>query len=263
MAGRSTRYPGTRPKFLLSHPTTGNLMCVESILGLNLDKFEKIYFTYLQEHDDLYNVTEALNRCLSKNSLLEKSEYLIIDGSESQSETVYKTIKAKHLKGSIMIKDSDGYFKVEIESDDNQVIYLSLNEVDEIVPVSKSYIQTNKDGNVTKIVEKKVISENFCCGYGFKSATEFCRYYEQAFDYTTECYISDVIHKMLDSGEKFVSKKATEFIDWGTASDWKKYCDEFATLFVDLDGTLITNTHEFIPPYTGTGLPIKENIEAL
>lgn len=46
MGGKSSRFPNLRPKWMLTHPMSGDLMCVESIKGLNLYFFDKIYFTF-------------------------------------------------------------------------------------------------------------------------------------------------------------------------------------------------------------------------
>ena len=35
MAGQSSRFPDTRPKWMLTHPMSGDLMCVESLKGIN------------------------------------------------------------------------------------------------------------------------------------------------------------------------------------------------------------------------------------
>lgn len=264
MAGRSTRFPNTRPKFLLTHPKSGDLMCVESLKGINLEKFDRIYFTFLKEHDEKYRIKNGLAKCLENNGLLEKSSMLAIEESASQSETVYKTIKRMSIEGSFMVKDSDSYFTIKVDGEENQIAYMNLKDVEEIKPIGKSYIEMGQERAVTNIVEKKVVSDNFCVGgYGFKSAADFCRYYESITDWSKECYISDVIFEMLLAGESFFGNQATSFTDWGTERDWNKYCSGFSTLFVDLDGTLITNTSEYIYPYTGDGEPICENIQAL
>ena len=31
----------------------------------------------------------------------------------------------------------------------------------------------------------------------------------------------------------------TKYYDWGTLEDWNKYKNEFKTLFIDIDGTLL------------------------
>ena len=264
MGGKSTRFPNTRPKFLLTHPHSGNLMCVESLKGMNLEHFDRIYFTFLEEHEETYRIKDGLGRCLANNGLLDKCVMLTIDSTNSQSETVYKTIKSESIEGSFMVKDSDSLFSVEVVGDENQIVFLNLKDVEEIKPSSKSYIEMGQGEAVTNIVEKKVVSDNFCVGgYGFKSTEDFCHYYESITDYSKECYISDVIFEMLLAGESFFGRQASSFTDWGTEKDWNKYCSQYVTLFVDLDGTLVTNTSEYIHPYTGTGDPITENIEVL
>ena len=52
-AGKSSRFPGIRPKWMLTHPN-GNLMIVESISGLELNKYSQIIITILEEHEKQY-----------------------------------------------------------------------------------------------------------------------------------------------------------------------------------------------------------------
>ena len=66
MAGKSTRFPNTRPKWMLSHPGSNRFMGIESITGLNLDFFEKIYFICLKEHEDQYQFLNGFETELKK-----------------------------------------------------------------------------------------------------------------------------------------------------------------------------------------------------
>jgi hypothetical protein len=265
MAGRSTRFPNMRPKWMLTDPMSGDLMCVESIKGINLDYFDNIYFVFLKSHNDDYNISDGLFRCLEKNKLEKKSKFIILEKStNSQSETVYEAIKNENISGFIFIKDSDGYFDIEIKTTENQIIYSDLNKSGEIIACNKSYIQMGNNKIITNIVEKKVISSSYCVGgYGFNSSDEFITFYKKVIKYSGECYISNVVFEMILQGLIFIGKEGENFIDWGTKEDWEKYCSKFSTYFVDLDGTLITNTSEYIQPYTGSGSPIEENIEVL
>ena len=38
MAGKSSRFPNMRPKWMLTHPMSNRFMAIESILGLKVDK---------------------------------------------------------------------------------------------------------------------------------------------------------------------------------------------------------------------------------
>lgn len=265
MAGRSSRYPGLRPKWMLAHPMSNTFMAIASILGLNLNFFDKIYFVALQEHQDNYKFYDGFLEELDNFGLLEKSEVVLLDHpTQSQSETVCKLIENKNIDGFIFIKDSDGYYECELSDEVNQVAYFDLNDMDDINARSKSYIQLDVNGVVTNIVEKKVISSTFSSGgYGFVDAKEFVKTYEKIFDYDGECYISNVIFEMLLSGSKFSGLKTTNFKDWGTLDSWNKYKSQYKCLFVDIDGTLITNSSSHFPPYIGDGIPIQENIDLL
>lgn len=67
MAGKSSRFPGMRPKWMLTHPMTNRFMVTESILGINLNFFDVIYFIFLQSHEEQYHFhlgfLEELKEC--------------------------------------------------------------------------------------------------------------------------------------------------------------------------------------------------------
>ena len=57
-----------------------------------------------------------------------------------------------------------------------------------------------------------------------------------------EWYISHIIFEMMLSGSTFYGTKTTDFKDWGTLDAWNKYKSQYKCLFVDIDGTLVTNS---------------------
>lgn len=267
MAGRSSRYPGLRPKWMLSHPLSNTFMGIASILGLNLEFFDKIYFVALKEHQDKYFFHKGFLDDLSSFGLIEKSEVVFLDNpTNSQSETVCKLIEQKNVEGFIFIKDSDGYYECKIHDEENQVAYFDLNDMDDINARSKSYVEFDINGVLTNIVEKRVISSTFSSGgYGFKSAREFVTIFNKISEYghESECYISNVIFEMILSGEKFTGLKTRNFKDWGTLDSWNKYKSQYKCLFVDIDGTLVENSSHHFPPYIGQSKAIQENIDVL
>jgi len=269
MGGKSSRFPGMRPKWMLTHPSSGNLMCVESIQGINLDFFDKIYFILLKEHEDLYKASSAIIKSIknTKNcdEVIRKINIVILDNpTSSQSETVYRAIVNENIEGFIYIKDSDGYFRSDILTEDNQVTYFDLNNMDEINARSKSYIELDSNNSIINMVEKKVISSTFCVGgYGFNSSVEFCNYYNSISKLPGECYISNVIFEMILDGEIFIGNRSYDFLDWGTIKSWNDYKSGIYTVFCDLDGTLVTNTSHLIPPFIGEGKPLENNIQSL
>jgi len=246
-------------------------MATEAISGLDFSLFDRVLFICLQEHENKYGFHQALDREI--HQLVNGAERDIpIDTlflekpTSSQSETIYQGIKANNLTGGLFIKDSDGHFKPEKLSGGNEICFFDLNNLDNINARAKSYITLDSGGLVTNIVEKKVVSPTFCVGgYGFESADAFCASYEKLAKLNSghEIYVSHVIFDMMVAGNQFRGVNTSDFEDWGTLDAWNDYKSKFQTLFVDVDGTLITNTGSKTRPFLGEGLPIKENIDTI
>jgi hypothetical protein len=91
---------------------------------------------------------------------------------------------------------------------------------------NKSYVSINHLDLISTIVEKQVISPNFCCGlYSFRDASQFIRTHNalRNFNKQEEIYISHIIYRLLLEGEKFKIRRAENFVDWGTQEDWNDY----------------------------------------
>ena len=243
---------------------TNRMMVTEAISGLNLDFFDNIYFICLQQHEEKYQFMKGFVSELDDAGLREKSNIVLLpEQTDSQSETVYTFLSGYDLDGFIFIKDSDGFYRCDVE-ERNQVAYFDLNDMDDINARTKSYVDLDVNDVVTNIVEKKVISSTFSSGgYGFADAKEFCKTFEKLQDMDGECYISHIIFEMMLSGSTFYGTKTTDFKDWGTLDAWNKYKSQYKCLFVDIDGTLITNSSHHFPPYVGSGEPIENNIDFL
>lgn len=263
MAGKSSRFPNMKPKWMQTHPMTNHFMVIESILGLNLEFFDKIYFTVLKEHQEQYQFLFSFLQQLDECKIKEKCKIVFLDYPTScQSETVYQTIIKENINGFIFIKDSDGYYRVSIKDTSNQIAYFDLNEIDDINARSKSYIQLDTNNIITNIVEKKVIGSTFSVGgYGFQDASKFCSAYEALSDMEEECYISHVIFEMMLNSSLFYGLKTSDFKDWGTLKDWNNYKNEYKCLFLDIDGTLVENASVHFPPYVGNTEALKNNVK--
>ncbi|MBC8442616.1 MAG: hypothetical protein H8D80_00335, partial [Proteobacteria bacterium] len=121
MAGKSSRFPNEKPKWMLTHPRKNCFMVIESISGLNLDFFDRIIFVTLKEHEDKFCFTNGLEKQLDRLGVLDKSKILCLENqTNSQSETVYRAIVEEKIDGFICIKDSDGKFNAIIEDEENQ-----------------------------------------------------------------------------------------------------------------------------------------------
>lgn len=267
ICGRSTRFPNMKPKWMLTHPK-GNWMLIESIRGLPLDQFHKIIVVGLSEVLGKDDIVNGLISQFEQMQVADKVEILQLSSpTKNQAQTVYECIKNLQVVGSIFIKDCDNYFAVNNLPKNNYVCYIDLNKHDNIFAVSKSYIRL-KNNVVTNIIEKQVISNTFCCGgYGFASADEYCKTYEEILDCKNidenNLYISHIIDKLIFQVKTFFGFEATNYIDWGTLDAWNEYIKNYKTYFIDIDGVLIENTAQYNHPKWGTGNPLQPNIEVI
>lgn len=237
-AGKSTRYPNEKPKYLLTLPN-GQIM-----FDWAIDKLPKydIYMTILKEHEDKYKVSEVVKKVRPDIKLT------ILDKSDSQVETIRETIKQNKLKGEIFCKDCDNQFKLDninIGYDYIAVIDLEKTKVRNIQ--NKGYIDTLYQ----KMVNKRITSNYITCGgYYFKDAKEFIKLSKMASN------ISDVVNRL----EYFEIREATDYIDLGTLDDFIAYRMRFKNFIVDIDGVLVENGSEFFEPNWKNTKQIKENV---
>jgi len=262
MAGKSSRFPGVRPKWMLTHPN-GNFMVLKAISGLNLSTFHKIYFVFLDEHEEEYHFSKALTSEIEKMGLVNKVHLVSLkEETKSQPETVYQAIIQADIKGQIFIKDSDNYFISDVP-DGNFLCVHDLNKCGLINPSNKSYVIINEDNIVNNIIEKKVISPFFCVGgYGFSDSSVFVNTFLQ-FQNEKDLFISNLVYDCILKGHLFTAFKVQDYRDWGTLSDWNAYKRTYATLFVDFDGIIVYNAAAHFPPYYGETDIISENVEIL
>ena len=262
MAGKSSRFPNMKPKWMHTHPS-GKFMVIEAISGLNLVDFSKIIFVCLKEHEVLHGFSKGFLEEIEKMGLSGVTEILYLEETtKHQSQTVELAIKHFNITGPIFVKDSDNYFKTSFNGT-NSICYYDLNLSGLIKPKNKSYISFDDSGLINNIVEKQVISSQFCVGgYGFESAKQFVSHL-QSINSNSEIYLSNVIFEMILKEEHFKGEEVSDYSDWGTLEDWDRYKRSYATLFVDIDGTLVKNSSAHFPPYIGNTSPLEENLSIL
>jgi hypothetical protein len=270
-AGASTRYPNMRPKWSLTHPN-GELMIVEGMSGIDLSNFDRIVMTAMRYDVVKYGLQTAIYDSFEKFGL--PFELIGLDTpTSSQSETVAITIQKANIEGEIYIKDCDDYF-VTGPIEPNMVSVYSLYDMEEVIAKNKSYVTVDHLENVTNIVEKRIISDKFCCGgYSFSSAEQFVETFKalkatQSFSRPAqstdpEIFISHVIFEQVLDGKLFKTSKVTNYEDWGTLADWNKYKERYKTIFIDLDGVLVNSSSEMFEPIWGTTGAIQENVDII
>jgi hypothetical protein len=262
VAGKSSRFPNVRPKWLLTNPN-GNFMIVDSILGMELTTIESLNLIYLKEHEEKFNFKKGLLENLKKYNLDSLVNFIELENeTQHQVETIELGLKAINKDISFIIKDCDNSFKVNVTSlDNNFVSYCNLSNLKGSDVASKSYLQLDNMGIIANIVEKKVISDKFCCGgYYFKSSNEFLEY--SNID-SSNNFVSDVVFNMILNGKTFVGMECSDYEDWGTIIEWQKYKNTFKTLFVDIDGTIVKNSSSYLTPYIGETNELTDNVNYL
>ena len=247
-AGRSSRFPGTRPKYLLTL-YDGQLM-VEKAIAPYLTT-EDIHIIILKEHADEYDAFMALKNIYGDCPNV--TIHVIDNVTSGPAETVYHVAKQLRPNESILIQDCDSFFDGKI-SNSNQVSVADLRKFKEVTNVAaKSYAVLNMQDILTNIIEKSVSSNYICVGgYEFASAAEYCLNFEQLKDYAkeSEIFISHIINKMLNS-TTFNIHQVNEYIDCGTYTEFVKYNQSKPTIFCDIDGTVFYNqSHHFDNNYS-------------
>lgn len=262
VAGESSRFPGTRPKWMLTHPS-GDLMLNESLKGLNLEDCKKVFIVALDKHMKEYECLKGIEKSISEQSWASKAELVLLDKpTKSQPETVVEGIKKSNLSGPIFIKDADNFFRCKV-SPTNEIAVHDLSSVGLINPGNKSYVNIDENNLVTNIVEKNIISSTFCVGgYSFESEKLFLEYFEKCKDYPN-LYISHLIYNMILEDKAFQVQSVNDYIDWGTLEDWNRFKSEFATIFTDLDGVLVKNSSKFFNPEWGDSDSISSNVKTM
>lgn len=272
-AGKSTRFPGMRPKWLLTHPD-GKLMIQKAIEGIfNKNDFDKIIITWVKEHAEKYDLHNFFKQVSEQNKDFKNLSYIQLSNfTSSPAETVYLTLKElqKNEKEDFIftVKDSDNHVSIYTNKYDNNFVGvwdLNINEQEISKIANKSFVITNENNSIIDIVEKKIKSHLISVGvYGFNSADYFIKTYESMRDIwfdEEEMYLSHVIAYMISKKENFEAIEANEYEDWGTLEDWEKIRKKHCTYFVDIDGVIMKNSGRYgkINWYNNKKL-IKENV---
>ncbi len=247
-AGKSSRFPNMKSKWMLTHPD-GKLMIQKSIEGINLEIFNRIIITILREHIEKYEADLILKQAFENNS---KIEICILEKpTKSASETVYETLKIMDVKGSFIVKDSDNFVKITLpQKSKNFIVGFDIHKHPKISNIpEKSFLIVNNQNITQDIIEKKIVSHIICLGiYGFEDTDEF----KKTFIYLSqngienELFISHTISYIL-SQKKIIFEyiEAEDYKDWGTINEWIEEQKKYQTYFIDVDGVIFKNCGKY------------------
>lgn len=258
-AGKSSRYPGTRPKYLLTL-FDGELMFEKAAKPYIND--HEIHFIILKEHDQEYGSSSVIKKSYKdKNNI---KIHILDNETSGPAETAYMITKNLPEDEPIFIKDCDSFFDSRI-SFNNHVCVSDLRDNLNVTKVAaKSFAVINDQDMITNIVEKSVAS-NFICvgGYGFKSARIFNDAFNKLQTQPGEVFVSHIIKDLLDK-VPFEIKRVKEYIDVGTYEEFIKYNQTKPTIFCDIDGTVFYNQSKYFNNnYSHTPQPIPNAVKYL
>ena len=255
-AGLSSRFPGTRPKFLLTD-YVGKLMVERSAMNVHGRK----HIVILREHVNRYDAENILRDCFGDFVNI----IILEQPTKGPAETVYEALKQIKVDGEFIIKDCDSFFS--FTSDTGNIVYtsnlssnLSLNKVAQL-----SYVVSNDQGVISSIIEKKVISDTFCVGaYQFSSKDTYMSAFEEIKTDCKELYISTIIEYLISNGMIFQKKDVTDYVNVGTLDAWLDFNDK-PTIFCDIDGVLVKNqpAHGAKSYDRQKYVPLEQNVRAL
>ncbi len=267
-AGKSTRYPNMRPKWLLTHPG-GELMLKKALSAVDMSLFDRVYIVIVKEHDQKYDAGLVLKQVFPSSKV---KVHVLKDFTSCVAETIHLVIKENRIKGEIVIKDSDNYVGADYSARGNFVIGMNIENREVSRLAAKSFIKVNEAGLITDIIEKRVKSNLISLGvYGFESAALFEDAYRRlngddaAELVGGELYVSHVIAYCIGSNKaSFSYYEAGTFEDWGTLEDWLKVQRRHATYFVDVDGVVMKNCGRYGRVNWGNNEEmLPENVKAL
>lgn len=261
--GKSSRFPGVRPKWMLTAPD-GLLSIQKAALSVPEQSIGRIVCAIRADHEETYGASKVIRRAFS-----DAVEILVIErDTNGPAETVALMIDRAQVSGPFLVKDSDSFFEPANMPDGSFVAACDLRQSLGTSRVgAKSFVVLAPDGSILGISEKSVSSNFISVGlYGFADTAIFQEAYEIASRENSrkEIFVSHVIAHALRANKVFYPFFVSGLIDVGTLADWKLYSAAKRSLIVDIDGVVFHNQSEYFPPYWGDPVaPIQANIDHL
>lgn len=252
--GKSSRFPNLRPKYLLTD-YSGNLM-IQRVVKQYLD-VASVTVVILEEHDQEYGVVAKFREIFGKSVKV----HALPAPTCGPAETVYAALDDMEAKSPLLVRDSDSFFNHEMV-EGNNIFVANLHDYPDLSSVSqKSFTLSNDQDVVLNLVEKRVVSENFCVGgYQFASILD----YKLAFERVTrkrgyvEVFVSHVIDSMISNDVFFKQTQVSDYIDVGTSREWFDFNDR-PTFLCDIDGVILKSKFS----YDEEVEPIWENVTVM
>lgn len=204
--------------------TDSFINCVYALHKIRLQSFDKIVFVVDIMLEGYFNLSSKIYTDMYRlhcNCPIEV--FMPNKSTKSMAETVYVTIQnlltdcefTENI--SIFIKDGDNYISLADVPDGNYVTSASLEKLEFVDPVHKSYLNVDEQGFIINAIEKRVISDKFIAGgYSFESVYDYLTAYKALDELNNgeKFYVSDIIYWLiLNKNLKFMPIDVEEFVD--------------------------------------------------
>lgn len=227
MAGRGSRFKEEGldlPKPLV--PVAGLPMFVQALASLGDDQESEVIFVALREHERAFNLNDLIRNYVPNPFQL----VLIDDVTEGQLCTV---LAARHLLGAdedLLVMSSDTVVVGDLASD----IRRKQDHCAGIISTCRlpgeqwSFAETDTNGRVIRVAEKRRISPNASTGlYYFANTEVFLTYADRliATEQKTggEYYVIPVYQYYIDDGLLITISNANELWDMGTPKAKRRF----------------------------------------
>ena len=269
-AGKSSRFNGEAPKWMRTHPD-GSLMIEKALKTFDSLDFQTFLIT-TKEIEEKFNVSVKLKQALPNVILV-----LLESQTTSSIETLLKGLEIIgekiDLNSPLFIKDVDNVVSFNWNNFDFSIsssIGVDLKNMQVNNITNKSFIIVNENNMIVDFIEKEVVSNIISVGtHYFKSALEALKTAQILLSNNNsqknELYTSHLIAYNLYSGIEYKLIKADLYEDYGTQLEWNQVRENFKTLFIDFDGTLVENIGKYgsINWYSRNDKIIPSNIEII
>lgn len=266
-----------RPKALVN--ALGKPILYYLLDSMKYKKDDIVYIPYNKEY-----INYHLESVLRKDYPEINFKFLCLnENTRGAAETINIALKCLDITDRPIISlDGDNFYNIDILSKwnrKNEVITIQDNTNG--IPIY-SYVEIDKDNNITNIIEKEKVSNYACTGaYGFESYKELLKYTQRIIDKNKrdkdEFYISTTIREMVNNDNNFknIVIDKNQWICLGTPILLRQFCNNYPKvscisnnskikqmrICFDLDNTLVSFP-KIANDYT-TVEPIQKNIDFL
>jgi hypothetical protein len=265
-AGRSSRFPNMRPKWMLTHPS-GKLMIEMVVEGIDFKCYSKVVFVVLEDHVKLHDADVVLAQAFQSRLPVPMEVCVLQTATKSSCETVYEAICKIGVSGSIVVKDCDCLVRFDLPPNPRFTVGIDIHGRSELKIHNlsqKSFIISSDTRVVDEIVEKSIVSSLVCVGvYGLDSDEMIRSYLRLKDEIGSEMYFSHIVSDLIDRDDlPFGLVYASEYADWGTQEAWFASISSNQTFLIDVDGVMVENMGKYGKRnWANSLLPIQANID--